>query len=96
MCSNLSRIDIVQVVLDELYGGAEIRLVELIGDVPADWTKLPALLHGGMEEGDPVQHWLPLHHVRYIKQFLVNETICTLEAGLHSLRRLSRELDGRL
>ena len=62
-CTRLSRVDVVEMVLDELYGGAEVGLIELVRDVPADWSKLPAFLHGRVEEGDAVQHRLPLHHV---------------------------------
>ena len=83
-------------VLDELYGGAEVWLIELVWDVPADWSKLPAFLHGGVEEGDAVKHGLPLRHVSDVQQLLIDQAVRTLQAGLDPLRRLGRELDGRL
>jgi len=39
-------VQVVQVVLDELQAGGEVRLVELVGDVPAERTKLTPLLRG--------------------------------------------------
>ena len=42
-----------------LHGDSEIRLVELIGDVPAQGTKLPPLLYQGMEETQTKQPLVP-------------------------------------
>ena len=38
------RIQIIQVVHDELGGGVEVRPVELVGNVPAQRSKLAPLL----------------------------------------------------
>jgi len=37
-------IKVVEVVLNELYGSCEVRLIELVRNVPADWTELAPLL----------------------------------------------------
>ena len=57
-------------ILHKLHGGREIRLVELIWDVPTDGSKLPPLLHGGVEESHTVQHGLPLCHVADVQLVL--------------------------
>ena len=87
----LSRVDVIQVVLNELDGGAEITLIELVRDVPADRAELSPFLNRGMQERYAVQHRLPLHHVCDVEQFLIHEPVRTLETGLHALRRFGRE-----
>lgn len=37
-------VDIIQVVLHKLDTGCEISLVELVGNIPAEWTKFASLL----------------------------------------------------
>lgn len=64
-------VDIIKMVLDELHGGVEVSLVELIGDVPANGSKLASLLHGGVEEGNTVQHGLPHGHVAVLQLLLM-------------------------
>ena len=59
-------------VLDELHGGVEVGLVELVGDVPAQRAVLPPLLHRAVEERHAVQHGLPLHHVTDVQQVLTD------------------------
>ena len=57
-------------VLYELYGGGEVGLVELVGDVPANGTELTPLLDCGMEESHSIQHGSPLGHVADVKLVL--------------------------
>jgi len=37
-------VQIVEMVLNELYSGSEVGLVKLVRNVPANWTKLASLL----------------------------------------------------
>ena len=39
---------------------SQVGLIVLIGDVPAERTKLPPLLHQGMEEAESKQQLFPL------------------------------------
>mmetsp|Transcript_13246 Transcript_13246/g.37418 ORF Transcript_13246/g.37418 Transcript_13246/m.37418 type:complete len:433 (-) Transcript_13246:4693-5991(-) len=53
--------DIRELVQEHLQlpdADAQVVLVELVRDVPANWPKLPSLLHDGVEEGKP-KHELP-------------------------------------
>lgn len=61
---------VIQMVLNKLDSGSKVSLVELVGDVPSDGSELPPLLDGGMEEGNPVQHGLPLWQVGVLQLFL--------------------------
>lgn len=63
-------INVVKMVLHELNSCCEIRLVELVGYVPSDWSKLPPLLDGGVEEGNTVQHRFPLRQVADVELVL--------------------------
>ena len=45
---HLLNVHVIQVVLDELHTCSEVRLVELVGDVPSKWPKLTSLLYSGM------------------------------------------------
>jgi len=50
------------------HADPEIRLVELVRNVPAERTELATLLHQGVEEAQSEQHLLPsllLHATRY-------------------------------
>lgn len=84
-------VTIVEVILEELDSGAPVRLIELVGDIPAQRAKLPTLLYDGMEEGDSVQHRPPLYHVTYIQKILCHTcnqsvfvfhcTLCIIQNG---------------
>jgi len=43
-CTYFSGIKIVQMVLNELDCSREIRLIEFVRDVPADWTEFTSFL----------------------------------------------------
>lgn len=60
---HLLGINVVQMILYELHSSSEIRLVELVWDVPSDWSKLSPLLYSGMKESNSIQNWLPLWQV---------------------------------
>ena len=68
--AHLLWVHVVQVVLHELDRSCEVGLVELVRDVPANRSKLAALLHRRVEEGDGVQHGLPLLHVAHLELVL--------------------------
>ena len=61
-------------VLDKLYGGVQIALVELVRDVPADGSELSPLLDSGVQEGHAVEHWLPHGHVAVLQLFLTTQS----------------------
>lgn len=60
LSAHLLRIHVVEVVLDKLYRGLEVRLVELVGDVPAEGAVLPSFLDHRVEEGGGVEESRPL------------------------------------
>eukprot|EP01136_Pigoraptor_vietnamica_P000134 Opistho-1_new@25059 len=92
----LARVDLVEVVLHKLHAREEVRLVELVGDVPAERAELAALLHRRVEERDRVEHRLPERQVVHVEHVLRDPVVRALEARLDALRRLVRELDARL
>ena len=83
-------------VLDELDGGGEVGLVELVRYVPADRSELASLLHGGVEERDGVEQRLPLRHRHDVDEVLADDAVRSLQSGLHAVWRLRRVLDRRL
>ena len=89
-------VHIVNVVLYELDASSEVRLVELVWNVPSQRTKLPPFLYGGVQESHCIQHWPPLWEVGVIQLFLADASIGTLQSCLHPLRWLIRELDACL
>ena len=83
-------------VLNELNGGGEVGLVELVGNVPAERAELAPLLDGGVHEGGAVEHGLPAGDVGDVEHLLGDRGVGALQAGLDALRRLVGELDGGL
>ena len=94
--TDLLGVHIIKVILHKLYTGSEVCLVELIGDVPAEGSKLSPLLNRGVQEGHRVQHRLPLGQVGVVEHLLSDPSVRPLYAGLYTLRRLVGELDTRL
>ena len=90
------KVQVIQVVLYKLYACTQIGLVELVGYVPPQGTKLPPLLHGGVEEGHRVQHRLPLLEVGDVQLVLGDTSVGASEACLDTLRGLIGELDAGL
>ena len=64
------RIYVIQMVVAELHTGLPIGRVELVGNVPAERTELPAFLHHRVHEWDAVEHRLPLWQVAHIEEIL--------------------------
>ena len=62
-------------VLNEVDGRGEVRLVELVGDVPTDRSKLLPLLKSCVQEGNSVQEWFPLRHVDCFQKILGQQSI---------------------
>lgn len=56
-------IHVIQMVLDKLDAGIEVRCVEFVWNVPSQGTKLSPFLDNGMQEGNTKQHRFPLWHV---------------------------------
>jgi len=83
-------------VLHELDCGVEVRLVELVGDVPAERAELASLLQDCVHEGDGVEKWTPLGGVRHFQEVGAQALEGPLQAGANPLRRLGRELDRHL
>jgi len=57
-------------VLNELHGGREVGLVELVRNVPADRAELAPLLDRRVQERDGVEQRLPLRHRHDVDQVL--------------------------
>ena len=83
-------------VLNELHGGGKVRLVELVGYIPAERAELASLLHGRVQEGNAEEHGLPLRQRADVENVLRERGVRALETGLDALRRLVGELDGGL
>lgn len=56
--------------LQELGAGSQVRLVELVGHIPADGAKLAALLDAGVQVAQHKQQLAPLCAVDSIQQIL--------------------------
>ena len=89
-------VQVVQVVHHELVAGREVSPVELVGDVPADGTVLPPLLHDGVEEGHGVQHGRPGGVVGVVQVVLGDVSVGSLHTRSDPLRWLVGELQGHL
>mmetsp|Transcript_34219 Transcript_34219/g.81574 ORF Transcript_34219/g.81574 Transcript_34219/m.81574 type:complete len:561 (-) Transcript_34219:3549-5231(-) len=86
-------------------GCENVRLVPLVPDVPADGAVLAALLHDGVEEGEPEEQLLPRPHllvrlgvllrlvVKVQKLALRHVLVGALDVGAQALRRLVGQLD---
>ena len=83
-------------VLDELYAGCEVSLVELVGDIPPQGAELASLLHGGVKEGHGKEQGLPLRHGAVVQLLLSEAHIGPLQPSPHPLGGLVGELDGEL
>jgi len=89
-------VEVVEVVLDELDGGSEVGLVELVRYVPADRSELATLLDGRVKERHGVQQRLPLRHRHDVDEILTDDSVRSLQTGLHPVWSLRRVLDRRL
>lgn len=78
LSANLSRVQLIQVVVNELHTCSEVSLVEFIRNVPPEGSKLASLLDGGMQEGYGVQEWFPLGKVGVVQLLLCDACICPL------------------
>ena len=65
------------------HADAEVGLVELVGNVPSDWSKLAALLDGGVKEGDVIEERLPLRQVADVQLVLSNQMKRCTNVGLN-------------
>ena len=83
-------------VLDELDSCGEVRLVELVRNVPADGPELASFLHGRVKKRDGVQQRLPLRHRHDVDQVLADDAVSPLQSSLHPVRRLRCVFDRRL
>lgn len=93
---SLLRVHLIEMVLNERDARREISLIELVADVPPEWTELSALLHDRVEKRDRVQERWPLHRRRIVQIVLSKCLICSLHARPNALRRLIGEFDCKL
>ena len=94
--AHLFQLRIVEMILNKLYAGIEIRRVEFVGDVPAERTELSSLLNDGMQEGHSEQHRFPLRQIGNVEEVLSDAGVGPLQAGPDTLGRLIREFDRHL
>ena len=83
-------------VLQKLYTGVQIGLIELVRHVPAEGAELAPLLHDGVEEADAVQQAGPLRRRRVLQQVLRHVGERPPQTGPDALRGLVGELDRHL
>ena len=55
----LGSVHFIEIVLYELNGGVEIRLIEFVGYVPSEWTEFASLLNDGMQKCHGIQERTP-------------------------------------
>lgn len=79
-------------VLHKLDGSSEIRLVELIWNIPSDWSELSSLLHCGVEEGNSVKCRFPLWQVVDIQLILKHIVMGKVKHALNVNQLLVEEL----
>ena len=76
----LGSIHFIEIVLYELNGGVEVRLIEFVGDVPAEWTEFASLLNDGMQKCDGIKQRTPfLVRIRFQLLFLSETGECSLQ-----------------
>ena len=63
-------IDVVEMVVTELHARLPIGRVELVRNVPAQWSELPSLLHYRVHERHAIEHGLPLRQVADVQKIL--------------------------
>lgn len=73
-------------ILYKLYTGIEVGGVELVWNIPSQWSKLPSLLHHRVHEGHAIQHGFPLRHVGNVQEVLAQTGVRSLQTGLDALR----------
>lgn len=75
-----------------LHADSEVRLVELVRDVPPEWSELSSLLHHGVEETQAIEELAPwLGLVAALEEVRVRDGIIQIGAedvGTHALWRL--------
>eukprot|EP00955_Chlamydomonas_euryale_P005073 54229-Chlamydomonas_euryale.AAC.5 len=83
-------------VLQELHARAQVRLVELVRDVPADGAKLAALLRDRVQEAHDEEQLAPLLARDRVQQVLRDPLVRRAQPGLHADRGLVGDLDAHL
>ena len=54
------------------HADAQVRLIELVRNVPSKWSKLAALLHEGVEEAQTKEHLVPATRLQNNGQLMSN------------------------
>ena len=75
-------------VHDKLCAGCEVGSVELVRNVPSEWSKLAAFLKHRVQEGDSIEHGGPGKVVGVVQGVLGDVRIGPLQARSDPLRRL--------
>jgi len=70
------------------HANSEVRLIEFVGNVPAEWTKLATLLNKRMEEAKAKQHLFP----SLFLLCMINRKTGVKEYAMFSRRVTSHEL----
>ena len=90
------RIHVIQVILNKLYAGSKVCLVELIWYIPAQGAKLSSLLNNSVQEGHCIEQRSPLEHSGIVQLLLRYSNIRPLQASLHTLGWLVGEFNACL
>mmetsp|Transcript_14309 Transcript_14309/g.34769 ORF Transcript_14309/g.34769 Transcript_14309/m.34769 type:complete len:690 (-) Transcript_14309:4721-6790(-) len=85
-----------EVVLQKLHACTEVRLVELVADVPAQGPELAALLDDGVHVTHHKEHLAPLVARHRIQHVLAHPGVRVAQACAHPHGGLVGELDGHL
>ena len=76
------RVHFIEIILNELNGCIEIGLIELVGNVPTQWTEFSSFLNDRVQKGDGVEQRSPfLVRIRFQLLLLSETSECSFETG---------------
>lgn len=82
-----------QVKVDELKGNHEVGFIEVILDVPTNFTEFLSLLDGSVEEGQHIKHGFEFLLGTTVEDFLRKLGICLLDVLTKSIWGFSYDLN---
>lgn len=76
-------------IVDEDAGSKPVGGIELVGNIPAERTVLPPLLHDGMQKGNSVDKWNVLSSVTLIQHVLIHSAVGREQPGSYTWNAMS-------